>query len=55
MSSQILILKQHFSFSFSTVAKCFKYIQSFKPHDSYTRMCPTTVVPLHVATAKGSW
>ena len=43
MSSQILILKQLFSFSFSTVNVL--SIQSFKPHT-----CPTTVVPLHVAS-----
>ena len=41
MSSQILIIKQLFSFSFSTVLS----IQLFKP-----RTCPTTVVPLHVAS-----
>ena len=28
-------------------------IQLFKPHN--TRTCPTTVLPLHVATPKGSW
>ena len=47
MSLQILILKQPISFSFSTVNVL--SIQSFKPHN--TRTCPTTVMPLHVATA----
>ena len=42
-SSQILILEQLFSLSFSTVNVL--SIQSFKPHT-----CPTTVVPLHVAS-----
>ena len=47
-SSQILILKQFFSFSFSTVNVLSSYvaIQLFKPHNTCT--CPTTVVPLHV-------
>ena len=43
MSSQILILKQLFSFSFSTVNALSIIIQSFKYHIKYTYcMCPTT-------------
>ena len=40
-SSQILILKQLFSFSFCTVNEL------LKPHN--TRTCITTAVPLHLA------